>query len=217
MTPQTLTDLKSEIPDANRLSYEPLPGSKKAYEPGVTRTDIQVPFRSVELSDSRDHKDNLIHNLPVRLYDTSGPYTDPLVHVDITKGLTPLRLKWILERGDVEYLQASTSRYRQERENNLDLAAVRFPLTRKPLRAKSGANVTQMHYARRGMITPEMEFIAVRENCTPEFVREEVARGRAIIPSNINHPELEPMIIGRNFLVKINANICNSAVTSSIE
>jgi len=216
MTPQTLTDLKSEIPDANRLSYEPLPGSKKAYEPGVTRTDIQVPFRSVELSDSRDHKDNLIHNLPVRLYDTSGPYTDPLVHVDITKGLTPLRLKWILERGDVEYLQASTSRYRQERENNLDLAAVRFPLTRKPLRAKSGANVTQMHYARRGMITPEMEFIAVRENCTPEFVREEVARGRAIIPSNINHPELEPMIIGRNFLVKINANIGNSAISSSI-
>ena len=154
MTPQTLTDLKSEIPDANRLSYEPLPGSKKAYEPGVTRTDIQVPFRSVELSDSRDHKDNLIHNLPVRLYDTSGPYTDPSKHVDITQGLSALRLKWILERADVEYLKAPSSHYRNQRDNDLDLALIRFPGLRKPLRSKAGHNVTQMHYARRGIITP---------------------------------------------------------------
>jgi phosphomethylpyrimidine synthase len=164
------------------LSYEPLPGSKKIYVQG-SRPDIQVPFREIELS----------NNPPVRLYDTSGPYTDPSVPVDITQGLASLRLKWILERGDVEYLNVGV-----------------------PLRAKAGRNVTQMHYARRGIITPEMEFIALRENCKPEFVRDEVARGRAIIPSNINHPESEPMIIGRNFLVKINANIGNSAITSSI-
>ena len=168
-------------PDSNRLFYGPLPGSKKIYVQGQTRRDIQVPFREIELSD----------NPPVRLYDTSGPYTDPSVGVDITQGLPRLRLKWIEERGDVEYSSGS-------------------------LRCKPGHTLTQMHYARRGMITPEMEFIAIRENCKPEFVRDEVARGRAIIPSNINHPEIEPMIIGRNFLVKINANIGNSSVSSSI-
>jgi len=217
MTPQTLNALKSEqLPDANLLSYEPLSGSKKVYSPGLTRPDIQVPFREIELSDTKDYKGNVTPNEPVRLYDTSGPYTDPSVRVDITQGLPGLRLKWILERGDVEYLNGPSSHYRKQRDNDLDLAPIRFPGLRKPLRSKSGCNVTQMHYARQGIITPEMEFIAIRENCKPEFVRDEVARGRAIIPSNINHPEIEPMIIGRNFLVKINANIGNSAVSSSI-
>ena len=187
----TLNTFKSQLPDANSLSYGPLPGSKKVYAQGQTRRDIQVPFREIELSDTKNHNGKMTPNQPVRLYDTSGPYTDPSVRVDITQGLPQLRLKWILERGDVEY---SNGR----------------------LRAKPGHAVTQMHYARLGMITPEMEFIAIRENCKPEFVRDEVARGRAIIPSNINHPEVEPMIIGRNFLVKINANIGNSALGSSI-
>jgi len=216
MTPQTLNAIKAEqLPDANRLSYEPLSGSKKVYVSG-SRPDIQVPFREIVLSDTKDHNGKVTPNQPVRLYDTSGPYTDPSVKVDITQGLPELRLKWILERGDVEYLKDSSSHYRKQRENDLDLAPIRFPGIRKPLRSKSGSNVTQMHYARRGIITPEMEYIAIRENCKPEFVRDEVARGRAIIPSNINHPEIEPMIIGRNFLVKINANIGNSAVSSSI-
>ena len=216
MTPQTLNALKAEkLPDANCLSYEPLSGSKKVYVSG-SRPDIQVPFREIGLSDTTDHKGKVTPNEPVRLYDTSGPYTDPSVKVDITQGLPELRLKWVLERGDVEYLSGPSSHYRKLRDNDLDLAPIRFPGVRKPLRAKSGGNVTQMHYARRGIITPEMEYIAIRENCDAKFVRDEVARGRAIIPSNINHPEIEPMIIGRNFLVKINANIGNSAVSSSI-
>ena len=214
MTPQTA--LNSQLALANRLSYEPLAGSKKVYVQGLTRKDIQVPFREIELSDTKSYNGKVIPNQPVRLYDTSGPYTDPSVHVDITQGLPQLRLKWILERGDVEYLSGPSSHYRRERDNDLDLATIRFPGVRKPLRSKSGGNVTQMHYARRGIITPEMEYIAVRENCSSEFVRDEVARGRAIIPANINHPEIEPMIIGRNFLVKINANIGNSAISSSI-
>jgi len=217
MTPQTLNAIKPELlPDANRLSYEPLSGSKKVYEEGKTRPDIQVPFREIKLSDTIDHKGKVTPNQPVRLYDTSGPYTDPSVHVDITQGLPQLRLRWIEERGDVEYLSGPSSHYRKQRDNDLDLVPIRFPGVRKPLRSKAGCNVTQMYYARRGIITPEMEFIAIRENCKPEFVRDEVSRGRAIIPSNINHPEIEPMIIGRNFLVKINANIGNSAVSSSI-
>ena len=216
MTPQTLNTVKSQLPDANKLSYEPLSGSKKVYVPGLTRPDIQVPFREITLSDTVDYKGKVTPNEPVRLYDTSGPYTDPAVPVDITQGLPQLRLKWILEREDVEYLSDSSSDYRKQRENDVDLAPIRFPGIRKPLRSKNGGNVTQMHYARRGIITPEMEYIAIRENCKSEFVRDEVARGRAIIPSNINHPEIEPMIIGRNFLVKINANIGNSAVSSSI-
>jgi len=217
MTPQTLNALKSEqLPDANSLSYEPLAGSKKVYVQGQTRPDIRVPFREIGLSDTKDYTGKVTPNQAVRLYDTSGPYTDPSVRVDITRGLPQLRLKWVLERGDVEYLKGPSSHYRKERDNDLDLVPIRFPGVRKPLRAKSGSNVTQMHYARRGIITPEMEYIALRENCKPEFVRDEVARGRAIIPSNINHPEIEPMIIGRNFLVKINANIGNSAVSSSI-
>ncbi|MDE2222583.1 MAG: phosphomethylpyrimidine synthase ThiC [Candidatus Omnitrophica bacterium] len=218
MTPQTLNALKSErLPDANQLAYEPLPGSKKVYASGLTRNDVRVPYREIALSDTHTPDGKSKPNQPVRLYDTSGPYTDPAVRVDITKGLPQLRLEWILERGDVDFLKEASSQYRKQRDNDLDLAPIRFPGTRKPLRAKGTGNiVTQMHYARKGIITPEMEFIAVREGCAPEFVRDEVARGRAIIPANINHPELEPMIIGRNFLVKINANIGNSAVSSSI-
>jgi len=205
-----------QLPDTNCLFYGPLPGSKKVYAQGQGRRDIQVPFREIELSDTKDPMGKVTPNQPVRLYDTSGPYTDPSVRVDITQGLPQLRLKWILERGDVEYLSGPSSDYRKERNNDLDLVPIRFPGVRRPLRCKSEHVVTQMHYARLGVITPEMEFIALRENCKPEFVRDEVARGRAIIPSNINHPEIEPMIIGRNFLVKINANIGNSALSSSI-
>ena len=194
----------------------PLPGSRKIYQNGSLHKDVRVPFREVVLSPTQSHNGKTSDNAPLRLYDTSGPYTDPLVKVDITRGLPFLRRDWIFDRGDVECLAEPTSHYRKQRDNDLDLAPIRFPGIRKPLRAKTGANVTQMHYARRGIITPEMEFIALREGCEPEFVRREVAQGRAIIPANINHPETEPMIIGRNFLVKINANIGNSAVTSSI-
>ena len=173
MTPQTLNVLKPEqLLDANKLSYEPLPGSKKVYVQGEIFSDIRVPFREIELSDTKDHHGKVIPNKPVRLYDTSGPYTDPLVHVDITQGLPALRLKWILKRGDVEYLNGPSSHYRKQRDNDLDLVSIRFPGVRKPLRSKSGGNVTQMHYARRGIITPEMEYIAIRENCKPEFVRD---------------------------------------------
>jgi phosphomethylpyrimidine synthase len=159
-------------------------------------------------------------NPPVRVYDTSGPYTEPAVVTDVSQGLPPVRRNWILERGDVEEYDGREVRPRDNGFKPGDPRAnmAVFPgLNRRPLRAKPGRNVTQMHYARRGIITPEMEFIALRENAAPEFVRSEVARGRAIIPANVNHPESEPMIIGRNFLVKINANIGNSAVTSSIE
>ncbi|MBK8794345.1 MAG: phosphomethylpyrimidine synthase ThiC [Holophaga sp.] len=208
-------------------SYQkPFPASEKTYVQG-SRADIQVPLRRVTLQPTRDFDGKLTPNEPVLLYDTTGPYTDPKVPIDLAKGLAPLRLAWIKERGDVEELASSTSIYRQLRERDADLDAIRFKAERLPMRAKAGKNVTQMHYAKQGIITPEMEFIAIRENLgraasgrqpiTPDFVRSEVARGRAIIPANINHPESEPMIIGRNFLVKINANIGNSAVASSIE
>jgi phosphomethylpyrimidine synthase len=162
------------------------------------------------------------------VYDTSGPYTDPSQPIDVQKGLPALRSQWILDRQDVQQLDRPSSIYQQLRKRDSSLDSIRFQAKDKPLRARAGKNVTQMHYARQGLITPEMEFVALRENLgrahghikgliTPEFVRKEIARGRAIIPSNINHPESEPMIIGRNFLVKINANIGNSAVTSSIE
>jgi len=168
---------------------------------------IRVPARQVHLTDGT----------AFQLYDTSGQHSDPGVSVDVRDGLAPLRAGWIRARGDVEELTRATSAYRREREAKSELDAIRFLGGRKPLRAKSGCNVTQMHYARRGEITPEMHYIAIREGVEPGFVRDEVARGRAIIPANINHPEAEPMIIGRNFLVKINANIGNSAVSSSIE
>ncbi len=206
---------------------KPFPASRKIHVAGKL-PGVQVPFREISLSPTRDFAGNLTANEPVVLYDTSGPYTDPAVTIDVAKGLQPVRQDWILGRGDVEELPGATSLYRKLRERDQDLDAIRFHADRKPLRARAGCNVSQMHYARQGVVTPEMEFIAIRENLgreaagqksriTPEFVRDEVARGRAVIPANINHPEAEPMIIGRNFLVKINANIGNSAVASSIE
>lgn len=217
MSPETLKTVKQEkLPDANLLSYAHLPGSVKIYQSSQRFPFLKVPFREVALSDTKGMKGNIEKNESIRLYDTSGPYTDPAVKVDITKGLPQLRQSWIMDRGDVEYLSESTSNYRKERDNDINLAPIRFPGVRKPLRAKAGMNVSQMHYAKKGIITPEMEYISIREGVDADFVRSEVARGRAIIPSNINHPEIEPMIIGRNFLVKINANIGNSAVSSSI-
>jgi len=216
------------------------PKSRKVYVAG-SRPDIQVPFREISLSDTPSAF-GAEKNPPVVVYDTSGPYTDPDAKIDIRNGLPELRAKWIAERNDTEQLSGLTSDYGNQRKTDPALAELRFNLTRKPRRAKAGKNVSQMHYARQGIITPEMEYIAIRENqrrenisemiqrqhpgqdfgasipktITPEFVRDEVARGRAIIPANINHPELEPMIIGRNFLVKINSNIGNSALASSI-
>jgi phosphomethylpyrimidine synthase len=154
---------------------------------------------------------------PLQLYDTGGLWTDPDAHPDIKQGLPALRMPWILGRGDVEELPGPTSAYRRQRDDDPALGGVRFASVRRPLRARPGRVVTQMHYARRGEITPEMEFVALREGMSADIVRDEVARGRAILPSNVNHPESEPMIIGRRFLVKINANIGNSAVASSIE
>jgi phosphomethylpyrimidine synthase len=174
---------------------------------GGSDPSIRVPRRAVTLTDGTVHT----------LYDTSGPYTDSESSLDIRRGLEPLRDRWIAARNDTIELDRATSLYRRGREAMPELDVVRFPSPRLPRRAKPGGNVTQMHYAARGEITPEMEFVALRESVEPEFVRAEIARGRAILPSNVNHPESEPMIIGRNFLVKINANIGNSAVSSSIE
>ena len=216
------------------MDQKPFPSSRKIYIKGVLHPEIQVPMREISLDSP---------NPPVYVYDTSGPYTDPAAALDIKKGLEPIRESWIKKRQDIEELPSQTSIYGIARLTDKSLDPLRFQLKRKPLRAKHGLNVSQMHYAKKGVITHEMEYIAIRENLlmekmaesarfqhpgehfgaeippriTPEFVRDEVARGRAIIPSNINHPELEPMIIGRNFLVKINGNIGNSAVTSSIE
>ncbi|MBO2531797.1 hydroxymethylpyrimidine synthase [Planifilum fulgidum] len=193
------------------------PASKKVYIQG-SRPDIRVPMREIRLSPTTGRFGER-ENPPVRVYDTSGPWTDPDVETDVRKGLPPLRRRWIERRGDVEEYEGRQPQpiddgYSSKSES----PSQPYPgLKRRPLRAKPGRAVTQMHYARRGIITPEMEFVAIRENVSPEFVREEVARGRAIIPANINHPESEPMIIGKNFLVKINANIGNSAVSSSIE
>jgi phosphomethylpyrimidine synthase len=225
----------------DEAAVKPLPNSRKVYVEGGS-PDIRVPMREIVQSDT-PASFGAEKNPPIYVYDTSGPYTDPQAKIDVRAGLLPLREKWILERNDTEKLSGPSSQYGRSRLTDPKLAELRFNLKRKPLRAKRGMNVTQMHYARRGMITPEMEFIAIRENqrrealselltrqhpgedfgasipkfITPEFVRDEVARGRAIIPANINHPESEPMIIGRNFLVKINANIGNSAITSSIQ
>ncbi len=222
-------------------AVKPLPNSRKVYIPGSS-PDIQVPMREITQSDTPASM-GAEKNPPIFVYDTSGPYTDPAVKIDIRSGLAPLRQQWIEARGDTIALDGPSSRYGQERLADPELASLRFNLARKPRIAKSGMNVTQMHYARKGIVTPEMEYIAIRENqrreglselitrqhpgqhfgasipklITPEFVRDEVARGRAIIPVNINHPEIEPMIIGRNFLVKINANIGNSALSSGIQ
>jgi len=183
----------------------PLLQSHKIYVDGPH--GIRVPMRQIHLTDGTDFQ----------VYDTSGVHTDPGLEVDVRRGLPPLRADWIAARGDTDELNQPTSRYRRERDADAALGETRFPGARKPLRAQAGRNVTQLHYARRGDITPEMEFIALREGVAAEIVREEVARGRAIIPANVNHPESEPMIIGRNFLVKINANIGNSVISSSIE
>ena len=191
-------------------------GSRKVYVLGST-PEVRVPMREVVLSSTRTRTGQTEANPSLRLYDTSGPYTDPTFTPDLHQGLPAQRLAWILGRGDVEALPEASSAYRKQREADPTLTSIRFPSPLKPLRARAGQCVTQMHYARRGAITPEMEFIAIREGVTPEHVRDEVARGRAIIPANINHPESEPMIIGRNFLVKINANIGNSAVTSTVD
>ena len=236
-----LSDLVLQAQQLSDAVTRPIPGSRKMHVAG-TRPDLRVPMREVVLSET-PKMFGAEANAPLALYDTSGPYTDPAHRVDLTAGLPALRARWIAERADTEALSQLSSAFGRQREADPRLAAVRFPYLKKPLRARAGANVTQMHYARRGVVTPEMEFIAIRENqrldaireahllrqhageafgatlprlITPEFVRDEVARGRAIIPNNINHPESEPMIIGRNFLVKINANIGNSAVTSSI-
>ena len=204
-----------------QVSHNPgqtLPQSHKVYIQG-TRPDMRVPMREIALSAAPDYG-RTEEPAAFRVYDTSGPYTDPALTTDIHKGLAPARRTWILERGDVEEY---AGRQVQALDNGWKADDPRAKLmafntaTRRPLRARPGQNVTQMHYARRGLITPEMEFVAIREQVEPEFVRAEIARGRAILPSNINHPESEPMIIGRNFLVKINANIGNSAVTSSIQ
>ncbi|MGN2620646.1 phosphomethylpyrimidine synthase ThiC [Bacillus stercoris] len=205
----------NSVQQANISIMSSFSGSKKVYVEGSS-SDIQVPMREITLSPTTGSFGEE-ENAPVRVYDTSGPYTDPEVTINIQEGLKPLRQKWITERGDVEEYEGRAIKpedngYKKANPN------VSYPgLKRKPLRAKAGHKVTQMHYAKKGIITPEMEFIAIREHVSPEFVRDEVASGRAIIPSNINHPESEPMIIGRNFHVKINANIGNSAVTSSIE
>ncbi|MBJ9723306.1 phosphomethylpyrimidine synthase ThiC [Acinetobacter calcoaceticus] len=216
-----------------------LPASKKVYIEG-SRPDIQVPMREISLTDTPTGLGGE-HNPPVMVYDTSGVYTDPNIQIDLDKGLPSVRKNWIEERNDTDVLSGLTSAFGQERLKDIRTADIRFAHIQNPRRAKAGKNVSQMHYARKGIITPEMEYIAIRENqrqrdgvdmrqhpgqnfgaknlkeITPEFVRQEVAEGRAIIPANINHPELEPMIIGRNFLVKINANIGNSALGSSID
>src|SRR5262245_30453172 len=230
------------------ITDQPLPASQKVYVHNHFRPEVGVAMRAVTLSGGHGGNGNGTH-APLLLYDTSGPYTDPSVNTDIRRGLKPLRLEWIRARADVEALSAPSYQPQSRKNGKAHSAQTeRFPddARRPVLRAKPGCNVSQMHYAKKGIITPEMEYIAIRENIgrqkafehgsangrthagysfgaaipsfvTPEFVRDEVARGRAIIPSNINHPESEPMIIGRNFLVKINANIGNSAVASSIE
>lgn len=208
--------MKSKQSEENQVTVSSFPASKKIYVEG-SQTDIRVPFREIEQSNTLTVRGEEA-NPPIQVYDTSGPYTDPNVQVDIEKGIPSVRSKWISKRGDVE--EYNGREIKPEDNGYKDSKQVQSNhftgLQRKPLQAQKGKNVTQMYYARKGIITAEMEYIAIRENMDPEFVRKEVAEGRAIIPANINHPESEPMIIGRNFLVKINANIGNSAVTSSI-
>ncbi len=232
-----------------RLSEEvtrPITGSRKIYVEG-SRADIRVAMREI-LQDDTAASFGVEKNPPVTVYDTSGPFTDPEIEIDLMKGMPDLRSTWIEERNDTELLDGPSSDFGQQRKNDAGLAHLRFEHIRTPRRAKAGKNVSQMHYARKGIVTPEMEYVAIREGMrlkehradpeyrkllrqhpgenfganlpeeiTPEFVRDEIASGRAVLPCNINHPEIEPMIIGRNFLVKINTNIGNSAVTSSIE
>ena len=207
--------LLSENERVNDATIDQLPASQKVYVTG-SRPDLRVPMREIRLSPT-DTAEGPEPNEPLRVYDTSGPYTDPEASIDLRQGLSPLRASWIEERGDTQRLPEFSSETTRQRLRDPRRDAFRFGRPPKPRVASADGNVSQMHYARKGMVTPEMEFIAIREGVSPEFVRDEVARGRAIIPNNINHPESEPMIIGRNFLVKVNANIGNSAVTSSIE
>ncbi|MBT7412294.1 MAG: phosphomethylpyrimidine synthase ThiC [Candidatus Thioglobus sp.] len=232
---ETLTSMSS----VKEAFIQPFPNSHKIYVEG-SRADIQVPMREITLTDTIG--DLAEKNDPIHVYDTSGVYTDPTVQIDLRKGLSNIREAWIDERADTQTLDGMSSTFSNERLDDAELDALRFEFLKTPKRAKEGKNVTQMHYAKQGIITPEMEYIAIRENCkwqdykdqigqqkgesfgadipdviTAEFVRSEVARGRAVIPANINHPETEPMIIGRNFMVKINGNIGNSALGSSIE
>lgn len=195
------------------INYEPLPSSKKVYVSGNLYPDIRVPFREITLSDTHTDTRNE-KNPPINIYDCSGIYTDSEFTKNIEQGLPQIRKAWIDDRNDTQQLASASSIYYHTR--NLTKNTTPFPNRRNPLKAKKSTNVSQMHYAKKGIITAEMEYVAIRENCSPEFVRDEIARGRAIIPANINHTELEPMIIGRNFKVKINANIGNSAITSSI-
>ncbi len=224
------------------------PNSERVYLQG-SRDDIRVPLREIRQDDTYTAQGTEA-NPPIPVYDTSGVYGDPAAHIDLKQGLPHIRTAWLDERGDTEILPKLSSEYGIERAHDPQTAHLRFNQITRPRRAKSGSNVTQLHYARRGIITPEMEFVAIRERMkldelfrrpeyakllkqhagqsfganipthpdqiTPEFVRQEIAAGRAIIPANINHPELEPMIIGRNFRVKINGNLGNSAVTSSL-
>ncbi|WP_286916853.1 phosphomethylpyrimidine synthase ThiC, partial [Pseudomonas sp. UBA6276] len=238
----------SESAQVDSGSVQPFTRSRKIYVQG-SRADIRVPMREISLdvtpTDFSTGNSSGEINPPVTVYDTSGPYTDPNVVIDVRKGLADVRSAWIDDRGDTERLPGLSSHFGQQRLSDDELTKLRFAHVRNPRRAKAGANVSQMHYARQGIITAEMEYVAIRENMklaearaagllkdqhkghsfgasipkeiTAEFVREEIARGRAIIPANINHTELEPMIIGRNFLVKINGNIGNSALGSSIE
>jgi phosphomethylpyrimidine synthase len=229
-----------------KISRTPFPNSTKIYVSGEIHP-IKVAMREISQDDTKMSNGRIEKNPPITIYDTSGPFTDPNIEIDIRKGLPRIREQWILDRNDVEELSEISSEYGKERLNDVKLNDLRFEYLHKPMRAKKGANVSQLYYAKQGLITPEMEYIAIRENqrigllqeqtkamqcqhlgnsfgantpknyITPEFVRSEIARGRAIIPNNINHPESEPMIVGRNFLVKINANIGNSAVTSTIE
>lgn len=236
---------QEHLPTETSITTTPFPNSRKIYVKGNIH-DINVAMREISLSDTKlRNQDVSVKNESIVVYDTSGPYTDPSASIDVRKGLPKLREKWILDRSDVDQLDGISSEYGKQRLNKSELDHLRFQCISKPFKAKPGKNVSQLHYAKKGIITPEMEYIAIRENqkleavkskslssqhpgesfgaltptqsITPEFVRDEVAAGRAIIPSNINHPESEPIIIGRNFLVKINANIGNSAVTSSIE
>lgn len=234
-----------KTPSQATITRDGFPASKKIYVSGKLH-DIKVAMREITLSDTVNKFNTekpAEKNAAVTVYDTSGPFTDPSVEIDVKKGLPRLREQWIMDRGDVEQLDQISSEYGRERAENPALAHLRFQHVKNPLKAKKGQNVSQLHYARKGIITPEMEYIAIRENqrieevnelaiqhpgenfgantpknlITPEFVRDEIACGRAVLPNNINHPESEPMIIGRNFLVKINSNIGNSATTSSIE
>ncbi|MBL4624226.1 MAG: phosphomethylpyrimidine synthase ThiC, partial [Flavobacteriales bacterium] len=237
--------IPSESSQITRTSF---PASKKVYVKGEIHPEINVGMREISLSDSKamftkpGEEEDTVKNAPLTVYDTSGPYTDTNIEIDVREGIPRIREQWIFDRQDVERLDDISSEYGKDRLLNSELTHLRFEHIKKPLRAKKGCNVSQMHYAKKGIITPEMEYVAIRENqklqeykssikqhpgqsfganipdvITAEFVRDEIACGRAVLPNNINHPESEPMIIGRNFLVKINANIGNSAISSSIE